>query len=1106
MNLRIHIAKYNRHVLFLPIVLELVYFGFSFAIMPPLLKTVIAFPALFIIPGVMLLAILEKRICDASELFVQGFFVSTILQVALTAFFLALALAPTQFTYSVATLVLVSFLTTIGLVKKTEIRPRKTDVLFIALALSAYVILLLFFSTLPRLFTPDETSYISAARMGALNGVAPPMGVLPNRNEITAVLQGRNFWIYLITSFITTTGLPPYQAGLLGIGFIVMTAVASSLLVKNKWLSIAAFVLVVINPLLFSFSALILNDLALAFYAVLAGLYFIKSFKSVGNNVSISIPSVIFSALSLIVMALIKENLVIVFAIWIILVYVILKYQLYKQERKYKVLLAITLIPISVYELCVDIPYVVSVWMLRNRELGNTFGRFLVVSPFETLMRMFKAPWWNSNASTIFAFKPTDYLEHFYTLLTPESSTIVVSAIVAAVPLILWKYKRQVLQTNVLASLSVISLCAIYLQSFSSFGFGDVTRYSLWLTPLWISLTLTLIYEIVESKSTRELFVIQIMMLIIIWINLQITKEKGGVYVGYGLSSRLWTIDFLLIQIASIALVFGLAIAEKESFKFRLFPSRRGFIDKIIVSKQIWILLLVILVVASNVYFARQFTNSNNLYRDYRFVETNSALNEITNSQSLIFANNYIYMRPYVSDEIFRNGLILPPPETEDEFLNLVNTAPSNTIFLVSNNTRTAWYEYANSYLSNFTNTGVITRDKPNVASLSRFDLSNDILHMTFDNADNITVPDGSSSENDGINNGAQPVEGYSGKALHFSGTGYVAIPNQDKLNFHNALTVNLMALIKQADPQKGYTIISKGYAPMNGSFDIFIWNTRIYFELGQIGYIDFPAQKYLGEWHNFIFTYNGEEMEALVDGASVAAKAASGFILSSTYDLEIGRDGERRTCYFNGTIDELQISNSPLNYTALAENSLEHYALKTHALNGARWENVFFKTVNRDNSTVEASVHVDSVKITMNNDFSIILSLKMTSNIATNVTLLTSTDRFTKVYTMNLMSGNNNFTFEYPYVTNSSWSEVGGYYWRHLTQARVTIIANKAVTYSSFISIPNLPLTNFYLLLIVGILLATYLFVVYANRRYGSSQLNDKRDVAFKLTGESVC
>jgi hypothetical protein len=61
--------------------------------------------------------------------------------------------------------------------------------------------------------------------------------------------------------------------------------------------------------------------------------------------------------------------------------------------------------------------------------------------------------------------------------------------------------------------------------------------------------------------------------------------------------------------------------------------------------------------------------------------------------------------------------------------------------------------------------------------------------------------------------------------------------------------------------------------------------------------------------------------MEALVDGVVVATESATGAIRPSNYDLELGRDSERKGYYFNGTIDEVRIYNR-----ALSQQEIQTY------------------------------------------------------------------------------------------------------------------------------------------------------------------------------------
>jgi hypothetical protein len=354
---------------------------------------------------------------------------------------------------------------------------------------------------------------------------------------------------------------------------------------------------------------------------------------------------------------------------------------------------------------------------------------------------------------------------------------------------------------------------------------------------------------------------------------------------------------------------------------------------------------------------------------------------------------------------------------------------------------------------------------------------------MTFDDANDTIVPDHSFSKNNGLNNGAQIVESYSGKALRFNGKEYITIPHNDTLNFQNAITISFLASIETAEPEKGYMILSKGYAPINGSYDIFIYDSKIYFELSNTNYIAFPIGEYLGEWHHFIFTYDGEKMEALIDGVVVATKSATGAIKNSNYDIEIGRDSERKIYYFNGTIDELQLSGEPPNITELTETYLKHFATKIQEITGNNGGSALFKTVNLDYNNGGGNVHVDNLEMTLKSDLKIKIDLKMTSDFPTNTTILISTDRFTDVYVTNLATGTNNLTFEYPYITNSSGSDTGGPYWLHLTQTRV-IVVGETIIYNGFIS-PLIPtLINIYLMLIAGIVLTIYLLITYISRK----------------------
>jgi len=1069
-------AKWNKITLLLPIIIELIYFCSPLTTTPPLLMAILAFPALLILPGTMLIAITKRNTENKiTEVFVEGFFTSTLIATAFTSIMLATSIPLTPLAYASTALILTTILAMIGLTKKTEIKPNKNEIALITLAISIHIILLLIFSKIPRLFTPDETSYISSARMCITNGTAPPMGVRPNENEITALLKGRYLWIYLITAFLGSTSLPAYQAGLLGTSFLIMTALASSLIVKSKWQKIIVFAIATANPLLFIFSSLTLNDLAISFFTTFAAVFFIKSFANNNNNTSINIKNLFYTLIGMVVVTLIKPNLMLFAAMWIILIYILLKYKLYKQNRKNKILLIVALIPLLLYEMCIDIPYVVSVWVLRSNELAVLFGKFLLISPAEKFVGWFVVPWWNPSAATLFTRSFTDYLDYFYRILMPESSSLIISALIIALPfLIFFKEQRKEIDKLILSSLILLSLYLNYLEMLSSASLSDASRWSLWMTPLWIPISVIILKDITEKPSFKKILPIFMSALILLWINIWLSRETGGVYVGYGLSSRSWTADTLIIQLILLIAILSLPFLKNDLPTLRFYVAKRFSAVKAINLKRVILGGLIILMLVNGLWYSTKFLEKSSLYEDHGFLAINDAFDSYAGDGTLTFANNYIYMRPYISDKLFQEGLLLPPPDTNEEFLKLLEIAPNNTLFLISNDSTITWYEYANRYIKSYVNNEIITPEKPNLSKLPRVNLTEPILIMTFDNANETIIMDDSGFGNNGENHGAKPTEGYYSKALQFDGQEYVSIPNNDILNVIKGITISFLAKIEKAEPQKGYMILSKGYAPKNGSYDVFIWDNKIYFELGNVGWLSFPAEPYIGTWHHFIFTYNGEKMQVYIDGSLVASKLASGFIRESTYDIEIGRDSERKYYYFEGLLDELSISNKTLSVTEIKKIYYTQYALQICRLQLTKGQAEFFRIVNDIN--VKHDIIVKSAGVNVNENRSVTVELQIESLNQTIITVLIATDRFTKVYTEPLVVGTNNVKFQFDYIVDPSWYEAGGLYWLHLAQTRVIIIEDDSIVYNKFTTTQNLYLMNIFLLTLLTGILAAYL------------------------------
>jgi len=1060
-------------IILLFLIIEFSYFILCITNTSWLLRVVFVLPSLFIIPGALLLAILRHSINSSTRLIVEGYFLSTILAVMLTSIMFMLDLPLIPFNYSLAVLILVLSLSVIALRMKIEFKLSKSDTPLVAVAVLAYVALTIYFSGLPRLFTPDETSYIFSARTGISNGVVPPMGVQPDANEVSSLFQGRYFWIYLLASFIGSTGLPAYKAGLLNVSFLIMTALASSLLVENKWESVAVFMTVILNPLLFSFSALTLNDLAISFYTVFVVSHFISSFSKINNNLTISIKNLFYSLLGIIVVIMIKSNLMVFITMWIILVYIILRYKPYKRNQKYKILLVAIVLPVLIYELCIDIPYVISVWILKSRELGSIFRKFLFISPAEHLLGLFFVPWWNPTANTLFTRSFADYMDYLYRILMPESSSVLVSTIILVLPFFILSRNLQRMQNKkILVSLTLLSLWLFYMDTVRSHSLSDASRYSLWMIPLWIPLSLIVLRDIRDNPSFSKFLMVFIGALILLWINLWLSREKGGVYVGYYLPSRLWTVDAFMTQLILLLPILSLLFLEKDLLILRLITYRKLSAEKVNL-KNVALLLVITLILLNEVYFSSQFIEKSKLYENHGFNMISDVLNSLENNENLIFSNNYIYMRPYVNDKLFQQGLLLPLPDTKEEFLKLLEIAPNNTLLLISSDIDTTWYEYCNKYIKRYGDLDIIAPEKSTFPILPKINLTNPILKMTFDDANDTTVVDHSGFGNNGVNYGAKIVKGYYGNALRFDGKQWVSIPSKEVLNVRNEITISFLALIQEAKPSKGYMILSKGYAPFYGSFDIFIYDSKISFQLGQVGSISIPVEPYIGTWDYFVFVYDGKSMEVYVNGSLVASKPASGVIRSTEFDLEIGRDSERKLYYYVGLIDELQISNKALSKHLIVKMFHSSYAENVLRVSLPKGNASLFRVLN-SNMNKSQEINVSNLKFFIDKNYTIKLEFDIISSKSKNVTILISTDRFTKLYEVKLVPSINHIEFSFEYIRDTSWYEPGGFYWNHLAKTRVLIVEDGFLVFNQFLTLWNLKLVNLMLMFLISFLLIT--------------------------------
>ena len=1054
---------------------------------PPLLRTLVSFPSLFVIPGMVILLFLknEKEVQNVTRLVIESFFLSSIISVIFALVLALLSIPMLPIFYSLMTLAVVSLFAVFGSARKVEFKPGKFEIFQIILAFLIFAILLFLFSQFPRLLTPDETSYLSSARTTVLGGVAPPMGITPAKSELVAMLSGRYFWIYLLSSFIGSTGLPAYQGGLISVGFIVMIALTSSLIVKGTWARMAVFSMIVLDPLLLLFAGSALNDLTIAFYAVFASLFFLESFSKIGNEITVSTGKLAIAFMGLFVLELIKPNLLIVAIIWIITVIIMYQRKFYKRCIKDKILFGAITLPVMLYELCIDLPYCLSAWVLRSKEASLFFGRFLFVSPIENLLGLFATPWWNSVNSSLFSKSVLDFSDYFYRFFMPESSGLIVAAVTLVIPIFVLSKKVHELNEKLLALLVFISVWIFFFLGLSSQSLSDISRLSLWLIPLWVPMAIIILESVKEKTDLIAVVSLLCASSFFLYVNIWLTGQTGGVFIGQDLPARLVTTNNILIQLivgsVTVCLLFALrttynhrALLNFNSSFFRTDAFRKGLAS-----------ILIIMTLLNGLYFSIQFLATSDFYKSNNSSDISNVLGKVWGNNEIVFANNYIQLRPYVNNTLFKKGLILPPPASGEEFSNLVENAPNNTLLIVSNDAATTWYEYANSYIKNYATEENIVPEAQNV-NLSKISLPDRFLYLNFDNTKEGQIVDESGLNNIITNHEGKIIDGPLGKALNFDGNsiGYVSIPDNELPKPSTGLSISFCANVSEDLPQRGYMILSKGYAPENGSYDIFLWDTKLYFSIGGVGSLSVSMEKYVGTWHWFLFVYDGISMTIYVDGQPVSSKIASGLIRSSNFDLEIGRDSERGGSFYIGSLDEIQISYKAVNFSSyFGMFSTPTASSVINESDSAKNFNLFKITYPNETSQIQSNVMTfDKASVSTDNDLATNVALDINSSSPENVTILLGTDRFTEVRELSLNGGLNHLEFKFDYDTSNSSVAGGGYFWQNTAQIRILVIdANGNLRFNSFLSIQNLSFMSI-LLLIVSILIASAF--IFASRR----------------------
>jgi hypothetical protein len=202
------------------------------------------------------------------------------------------------------------------------------------------------------------------------------------------------------------------------------------------------------------------------------------------------------------------------------------------------------------------------------------------------------------------------------------------------------------------------------------------------------------------------------------------------------------------------------------------------------------------------------------------------------------------------------------------------------------------------------------------IAQISIAGVESLVLYMTFDEGAGDVVKDLSGKGNDGTVKNTKWVDGKIGKALEFSGSSYVDIPNSDSLSMEQAVTV--MAWVSMKSGTSGeMAIVSKGqWAANDLPYELTITpGATIFWQFYDAAGRDScrPPSPPAGEWHHIAGTYDGVTFTCYIDGVMAMQAVYNGKLPQNTASVTVGKRSKTNDCYFNGTIDEVAIFSSAL-------------------------------------------------------------------------------------------------------------------------------------------------------------------------------------------------
>lgn len=658
---------------------------------PQPITAVVAFFANFIIPGFLIRLLLSRENgVGIMKLLVEAFIISVLLNLLTIAIVLYAEMDNTLAPIVTASTSIMLTTSALFTRKFPIVKTEKSDAVILIIAFVSFAILTAVLYSGHRDFTEDETSYIANTRLASEQRESFPFGVQGLKSELIYIFQGRFTWTFLSTYYLASASLDAAQMSLMSAMFLPMVSLVACLFIKRhmkeSWLRIAVVVITITNPMIVMFSGLSLNDLALTFFLSYSAYLFIAAFH-VGAVPKIQRTTLILSILILFFALTIKDNYAVVMSFAAMALLYVVRYQ--RSFRNGLVLLCI-FAPIIAYELFIDLPYVTAVWFSRDQQVIDATRSMVFVSPIEAIVSLFAKT--SFDQSTILDHSPTALLRYFYRLLSPEMLSLAISGgMIFAIYLFLRKRLDAAMRQLVL--FTGINVVTIYLFLISNSLLQDTTRYSLYLFPLMIPISIMSLKLLSDRPDLRVISLVAGVFLFLILTSLYL-GGLGAMRLGYQLPDQQETYYMIIPQaltiIGSILVLPYISQLRSSGLLFEIGGKRLAL-------QTLPLIAIVSVSIIANVYVIITMVSDSPLFDDHGFALMSSKIDEY-GEENIVLTNAYIHLRPYLSSS---DKDVLPLPITGDELISSVGSLPNGTIFLFVNDER-IYYEYSNAYAKHY--------------------------------------------------------------------------------------------------------------------------------------------------------------------------------------------------------------------------------------------------------------------------------------------------------------------------------------------------------------------------------------------------------------------